>query len=413
MGEWKEIKLGEIADLIMGQSPDGKYYNSEGNGMPFLQGCSEFGKHHPETTVFSTVIKKLAPENSILFSVRAPVGKTNLANKKYCIGRGIAAIKGKDVDNSFLNHAIYFRSINGGFISQGSTFDSINHSELSKLEILLPLEKIEQTTIANILTTIDQAIEKTEQLIAKYERIKTGLMQDLLTCGIDEQGNIRSEETHEFKDSVLGRIPVEWEVITLKNVCEKIQDGTHFSPEISEVGEFMYITSKNIRMGELDLKNVDFITRDAHESIYRRCSVGFGDVLLTKDGANTGNVCINTIKEPISLLSSVAFLRGKKDYLRNDFLFQTLACEKLQKTFKDQMSGNAITRTTLTKIKATQVAIPKIIEQERIISILEKFDSNLSKEKGNLLMYKSTKTALMQDLLTGKVRVDALITHSK
>jgi type I restriction enzyme, S subunit len=409
MGDWNKKTLGEIAELIMGQSPEGKYYNSEGNGMPFLQGCSEFGKYHPDTTVYSTDVKKIAPKNSILFSVRAPVGKTNLADKAYCIGRGIAAIKGKAVDNGFLSHTIFFENINNGFTSQGTTFTSINYSELSKLVIYLPENKQEQCTIATILTTIDQAIEKTEQLIAKYERIKTGLMQDLLTRGIDEQGNIRNEETHEFKDSPLGRIPNEWKVVTLKFACERIQDGTHFSPEISEVGDFKYITSKNIRMGELDISNVEYINRAAHESIYRRCSVEYGDVLLTKDGANTGNVCLNTIKEPISLLSSVTFLRGKNGYMKNDFLFQVLASEKLQKTFKDQMSGNAITRTTLTKINATLIAVPNVEEQERIVSVLGKFDSNLSKEKVNLIKYQYMKTALMQDLLTGKVRVDVLI----
>ena len=72
--------------------------------------------------------------------------------------------------------------------------------------------KSEQTKIAEILSTVDQAIEQTEALIAKQQRIKTGLMQDLLTRGIDEDGNLRSEETHEFKDSPLGRIPVEWDV---------------------------------------------------------------------------------------------------------------------------------------------------------------------------------------------------------
>ncbi|MBL7794551.1 MAG: restriction endonuclease subunit S [Saprospiraceae bacterium] len=280
---------------------------------------------------------------------------------------------------------------------------------MKSISLNVPISETEQSTIATILSTIDQAIEKTEQLIAKYERIKTGLMQDLLTRGIDEQGRIRREETHQFKDSALGRVPVEWEVVTLKAACERIQDGTHFSPEISEVGEFMYITSKNIRMGELDLNNVDFITREAHDSIFRRCSVKYRDVLLTKDGANTGNVSLNTIKEPISLLSSVAFLRGKKGYLKNDFLFQVLASEKLQKTFKDQMSGNAITRTTLTKINATLITVPKVDEQDRIISVLEKFGSNLFKEKNNLMKYQSMKTALMQDLLTGRVRVNKMI----
>ena len=91
------------------------------------------------------------------------------------------------------------------------------------------IAKLEQTKIAEILSTVDQAIEQTEALTAKQQRIKTGLMQDLLTRGIDENGNLRSEETHEFKDSPLGRIPVEWDVkrlgIALRRICGFLQTG--------------------------------------------------------------------------------------------------------------------------------------------------------------------------------------------
>ena len=83
---------------------------------------------------------------------------------------------------------------------------------IEQLPIPTATAKPEQTKIAEILSTVDQAIEQTEALIAKQQRIKTGIMQDLLTRGIDEHGNLRSEQTHRFKDSPLGRIPMEWEV---------------------------------------------------------------------------------------------------------------------------------------------------------------------------------------------------------
>ena len=82
--------------------------------------------------------------------------------------------------------------------------------------------KPEQTKIAEILSTVDQAINQTEALIAKQQRIKSGLMQDLLTRGIDKDGNLRSEDTHEFKDSPLGRIPVEWETKNLEDLTIRI-----------------------------------------------------------------------------------------------------------------------------------------------------------------------------------------------
>ena len=95
---------------------------------------------------------------------------------------------------------------------------SINQNSLKQLKLYLPTSLEEQKKIASILSTVDEAIAQTEQLIAKLERLKTGLMQDLLTRGIDENGQLRNEATHEFKDSPLGRIPVEWEVKTIGDV---------------------------------------------------------------------------------------------------------------------------------------------------------------------------------------------------
>ncbi|MCH7414330.1 restriction endonuclease subunit S [Belliella sp. R4-6] len=281
-------------------------------------------------------------------------------------------------------------------------------SEFSKLKVILPPFS-EQTTIARILSKVDEAIAQTEQLIAKYTRIKTGLMQDLLTKGIDEYGKIRSEQTHEFKDSPLGRIPKEWECNTLISFCEKIQDGTHFSPKTDSNGAYKYITSKNIRMGHLDLTNLEHINNDAHKKIYRRCSVKYNDVLLTKDGASTGNICLNPLDEEFSLLSSVALIRGKKGKLLNEYIVQFFMEESGQKSLVDQMSGNAITRITLTKINNTQIKVPLFDEQQRIVQNLKSKENLIINERIKLSKLQSLKAGLMQDLLSGKVRVNHLI----
>jgi type I restriction enzyme S subunit len=149
------------------------------------------------------------------------------------------------------------------------------------LKVICPVNIAEQQTIASILTTCDEAIEKTDAKIEKLKRIKQGLMQDLFRYGIDEKGRMRSEKTHRFKDSPLGQIPVEWEVKTLVDVCEKIQDGTHYSPSSDDNGKFKYITSKNILFGKLDLSGITYISEADHKKIYSRCSVIYKDILLT------------------------------------------------------------------------------------------------------------------------------------
>ncbi|RMD52231.1 restriction endonuclease subunit S, partial [Candidatus Parcubacteria bacterium] len=282
-------------------------------------------------------------------------------------------------------------------------------SEYSKKKVLLPKSKQEQSKIAEILSTVDKAIEQTEGLIAKYRRIKTGLMHDLLTRGIDEQGNIRSEETHCFKNSPLGRIPVEWEVVTWKECCTRIQDGTHFSPKTDSNGKIKYITSKNIKFGYIDLSEVEYIDHKQHKGIYQHCPVKKGDVLLTKDGANTGNCALNTFDEEFSLLSSVAFLRPNKSSLISEYLFQFILSNRGQNMIKDAMSGLAITRITLKIINSFFIKLPSVQEQKKIVSILSSFDKKIKSDNRNLMKLKNIKTALMQDLLTGKVRVTKLL----
>lgn len=106
---WKTESLGRIARLTMGQSPDSKYYSVEDKeGMPFLQGCAEFGSRFPTPALFCSQAKKTAKRGSILFSVRAPVGKINIADRDYIIGRGLAAISGIEVDQTYLEHYLAY-----------------------------------------------------------------------------------------------------------------------------------------------------------------------------------------------------------------------------------------------------------------------------------------------------------------
>ena len=115
-----------------------------------------------------------------------------------------------------------------------------------------------------------------------------------------------------------------WQTKSLGDVCVTIQDGAHESPQRQfdslGKGRFLYITSKNIRNNCLDLENVSYVDEDFHNRIYPRCRPSVGDVLLTKDGANTGNVTLNTLDEPFSLLSSVCLIKTKPDALKPGFL---------------------------------------------------------------------------------------------
>lgn len=208
----------------------------------------------------------------------------------------------------------------------------------------------------------------------------------------------------EYSQTNIGVFPIEWKVSNFADLCVKIQDGTHFSPKIGG-RDFLYLTSKNIRFGYLDISTAEWIDRAQHENIYKRCSVKQGDLLLTKDGANTGNVAINFLGEEFSLLSSVAFLRFDPKYHLANYFLQHCLSQKGQQRMKDAMSGNAITRLTLEKIRKLEFPVAPLAEQRAISIVLSDVDLLLDSLDGLIAKKRDLKQAAMQQLLTGQTRL--------
>ncbi len=214
---------------------------------------------------------------------------------------------------------------------------------------------------------------------------------------------LRNSHRPGYKHTPIGWIPKEWRIESLNNTCSKILDGTHFSPE-SKDGSFKYITSKNIRNEGLDLTNISYISLVEHRNIYSRCPVKYGDILLTKDGASTGACCKNTLEEEFSLLSSVAMLRSDHTVLNSDYLLQFIKSPVGQKTITDTISGQAITRITLEKIRNYPIPLPPLPEQQKIAEILGTWDLAIETLTKLIAAKTKRKKALMQQLLSGKKR---------
>ncbi|WP_289060340.1 restriction endonuclease subunit S [uncultured Zobellia sp.] len=156
---WVETTLGEIANITMGQSPKSEFYNFEGNGIPFYQGVTEFNDKYVSIKKFTSKSTKVVPENTILFSVRAPVGRVNFTNNKCCIGRGNAGLYMKNNNQDFLYYLLIFLERMLQDYSSGTVFTSISGNELNIIPVLIPKDKKEQKAIANVLTAFDDKIE--------------------------------------------------------------------------------------------------------------------------------------------------------------------------------------------------------------------------------------------------------------
>lgn len=194
-----------------------------------------------------------------------------------------------------------------------------------------------------------------------------------------------------------------WEEKSLKDVCQRIMDGTHFSPK-SKGGLRRYLTSKNIRNTGVDLTDCSYISEEEHQEIYKKCPVKHGDILLTKDGANTGNCCLNTLQEEFSLLSSVAVLNVKEDLHSNLFLLQLLQSRNGVNEISNAMAGQAISRITLEKINKFRFHFPVFQEQTKIANFLSAIDEKIAQLTQKCDLLAQYKKGVMQQIFSRELR---------
>lgn len=186
--------------------------------------------------------------------------------------------------------------------------------------------------------------------------------------------------------------PLSWEKRNLKEVCVKLTDGTHFSPESFDIGKYKYITAKNIKLSGFDFSNITYVPEEVHKPIYERCNPEFEDVLYIKDGATTGIAMVNTLEEEFTLLSSVALLKQDRNIMNGYFLTALLNNEEMYLDIRNNMGGAAITRLTIAKLNLIKVIVPPIELQEQFAAFVEQVDKskllewiNLAKKSFDLL----------------------------
>lgn len=182
---WKVGRLEDIAEITMGQSPAGNSLNENREGMIFYQGSSDFGFRFPSIRVFTTEPKRLAVANSVLFSVRAPVGDINVAKEKCCIGRGVASIKSKYGHDSYLFYTMKsLHKLFDSFDGEGTVFGSINKKTLSAIQILLPSDGIVEQ-FNNIASSFDNRIRSLSDENSRLSLLRDTLLPRLMSGEIE------------------------------------------------------------------------------------------------------------------------------------------------------------------------------------------------------------------------------------
>ncbi|HEX9667811.1 MAG TPA: restriction endonuclease subunit S [Thermodesulfobacteriota bacterium] len=398
--EWEIKSLDDesLVELIMGQSPPSSTYNKEKNGLPFLQGKMEFGEIYPSPTVYCSEPVKVAEKNDILISVRAPVGEVNISPSKVCIGRGLAAIRCKSnrLSHSFLFYYFKHNSKRFEAISTGSTFKAVRKNDLESFELPIP-PLPEQKKIAEILSTVDKAIEKVDEDIEKTQRLKRGLMQELLTGRWNPVDSRQARR--EFKQTEIGNIPKEWEVVKIKNLGKVITGKTpatsnkaYWNGDVpfvtpADMGETNYVYKTERYVSEVGAKRIGFILpKDAVLVVCIGSTIG-------KTGLTYTNCITN------QQINTIICSEGINSY----YVYYAI-------TFKNQFlksfSGTAavpIIKKSLFEI--FRLSLPSLPEQKKIAEILSTVDKRLELLRKKREKLVRVKKGLMNDLLSGKRRV--------
>ncbi|MFZ3114609.1 MAG: restriction endonuclease subunit S [Syntrophales bacterium] len=418
---WQTKRLDEIGTIVSGATPytsnrsfwDGEIVWVTPNDLSKLKTpyLCDSGKMITERGL-NSCSAKLSPAGSLVISSRAPIGYVALPAVPFCTNQGCKTIKLKSgFHPEFAYYNVLFNIDKLKNLGEGTTFAEISKAALSTIELDFPTSLSEQAKIAEILSTVDRAIAQTEALIVKQQRIKTGLMQDILTRGIDEHGNLRSEKTHKFRDSSLGRIPLEWKTVHLGNVSE-ISSGITLGKIYSgpETIELPYLRVANVQDGYLDLSFVNIIR--IPKSNVEKYLLRVGDVLMNEGGdydkLGRGSVWKGEIHNCLHQ-NHVFKVRPKSGILVSDYL-AAVSSSPYGKAFFVLASKQSTNLASInsTQLKSFPVPLPAYSEQLKIGDVLSR-----EAEKHRVLLDRNNKlrflkTALMQDLLTGRKRITTM-----
>ena len=373
---WK--KLGDITEIIMGQSPPSSTYNDKLDGLPFFQGKAEFGARYPEVRKYCSNPVRIAEAKDILMSVRAPVGSLNIADRKSCIGRGLCAIRPSDkIDYLFLFH--FLRSIENEISAkgEGSTFTAINRREIERLEIPLP----PLPTQRKIVSILERA-EKLKNLRQEANDDTNTIIQALFSEMFGDP--VKNEKNYTVKPLV--------------EICHRITDGTHVTPKYTEKGiPFLRVT---------DLTNSNdskkFISEEEHKELIRRCKPNKGDILYSKNGTIGIAKLINWDYE-FSIFVSLCLIKPNKEIILPKYLEIFLNTPFALRQALLHSKKGTITNLHLIEIKKILVPVPSLKEQEAFLKRVEQINNIQNNQTQTTEEISTLFDALMQKAFNGEI----------
>jgi type I restriction enzyme S subunit len=400
--DWEIAILGDESKfaVIMGQSPSSKYYNQEGRGNLFAQGKKEFGDLYITPTIFTTKCSKNAPPNSVLISVRAPVGELNLTKSELCIGRGIAAIlnkSGNPLHNRFMYYALKTLSEYLQILGErGTTYDSVRKEELDNVSFPYP-SCSEQERITSVLSWFDDLIENKKRQNEILENIAMAIFKSWFMY-------FEPFKSSAFVDSELGKIPEGWGIKRVSDVADIFLGGTprrevdkYWNGTIkwasakdiaSTQGLFILETAENISQEGLDHSNAKILPQN---SIVITARGTVGEIRLLGDAITFNQTCYGLVP---------------KNDMNSYYLF--LSLRRIIAEIKALSYGTVFDTITMRNFDEMKISIPPNLILEKFHSIVEPLFQKILLNQKQIMILRKVRDVLLPLLVFGKLRVEEI-----
>ena len=338
----------------MGQSPDSSSYNEEGRGIPFFQGNADFGERNPVTRVWCDAPSKIANEDDILISVRAPIGAVNYASETCCIGRGLAAITPNlnRVSSEYIFWLLKGKNAELNSKGTGSTFKAINRKALEEIQIpAISLE--EQAAYAANLEAVYKIIQMRQQQLSALDDLTKARFVEMF-------GDLRTNTNG-------------WNILAFENLTELITDGEHATPKRVEKGIYL-LSARNILNHSLQLEDVDYIDEDEYNRIAKRVVPREGDVLISCSGT-VGRCCSVPADLKFQMVRSAALLRFKP-VINPVFAEYMITSDYLQEQINSSKTASSQANLFQGKIAKLKGFAPPLELQEQFAVFVAQIDKS-------------------------------------
>ena len=414
--EWKVTSLDSLTSLVtngfVGKAKD--HYTESTDGVPYIQGYNVtkngFNLHGIKhvTKKFSEKQKKSRLETGDLLVIQTgDIGTTAIVTDEIaganCHALIICRLKKQIADPYYYYQYFGSNSFQKSLrkIETGATLKHLNGGDMKKIELLCP-PLSEQQKIGEILSNMNNTLNKTNHLIEKIGLIKKGLMQKLFTKGISHTKFKKVEWG--YKRNI--EIPEEWEFKSLDSLVF-FQEGPGLRNWQFTKSGMKIINVGNIIDGKLDTSTTTrHISQKEFDEKYIHFELDEEDIVISSSGWSYGKVAVvKKIDLPLMLNTSVIRFKPLNDKIIQKFLYHFLNTKFFKKQIDYQITGIDIPNFGSSHLKKMKIILPPINEQQQIASILSNVDSQITKEKLNKANLELLKKGLMQKLLTGKIRV--------